>query len=84
MSGNKELQNEAKLHAEAVQIIADALREFATPYRFQRSSSGAARAIIAWLADAGIVLERYEDKPSKTETPQQYMERVKDIDTLGW
>jgi hypothetical protein len=57
---DNELLEVAKLHAEAVKIIANAIKEMGHPSLTQQDIEGNAVAIIARLAHASIILDRYE------------------------
>jgi len=55
-----ELLDDARLHAEAVKIIANAIQEMANPSLKREDIDHNAAAIIARLAHANILLERYD------------------------
>lgn len=58
---DQELIEIARLHAEAAKIIADALEEM-QPLRMSRENiEHNAKAIIARLAHANILMERYQE-----------------------
>lgn len=52
----------AKIHSEAVKIIANALRECSHPTLTPRDHEGNATAILARMAQANLLVERYDPK----------------------
>lgn len=66
------LLDAAKLHSEAVKIIARALEECSHPTLTPRDHEGNATAILARLAHANILLERYDEKESVENISDKY------------
>ena len=66
---DEELAEAAKIHAEAVKIIANGLRDCSHPTLTPRDHEGNATAILARLAHANIIVERYD-----TSKPDDYPE----------
>jgi hypothetical protein len=62
MSNDPELLAAAKLHAEAVQIIAMAIQDMGHPSLKRKDYENNAVAILARLAHANILLDRYDAK----------------------
>lgn len=58
---DQELIDAAKLHHEATEIIAQALIELRQTELTRRDAETAAAAILARLAHASILLERYDE-----------------------
>jgi hypothetical protein len=66
------LLDAAKLHAEAVKIISMALEECSHPTLTPRDHEGNATALLARLAHANILLERYDENESVENISDKY------------
>ena len=66
---DQELLDAAKLHARAVKIIANALKECSHPSLKPEDHEGNATAILARLAHANILIDKY-DPAEETREPQ--------------
>jgi redox-regulated HSP33 family molecular chaperone len=67
MSNDQELLEAAKLHAEAVRIIAAAIQDMGHPTLTRKDYENNAVAILARLAHANILIERYDAKAEVSE-----------------
>lgn len=79
---DKELLQVARLHSDAVKIIATALKEISHPSLKPEDHEGNAVAIIARLAHGNILLDRYTAKPTLDDLLGKYREVKSELQDL--